>query len=164
MGPIVLRCIFKGPSPWTLIWVGLGIISIFTVTMRSISVHSVAKAYLVCVGMFAPLVSALTLPATLNSPTPTVHDITTLRPRANITTTSNTSTTSDHFLIRLMPLGASITNGYLSTDHNGYRDWIRQQLRYEGWDVEMVGSLRNGTMVDNVSSSQFKPHPPHSCI
>lgn len=115
--------------------------------MRSISIHSVAKAYMVCVGMFSPFVSALALPATLNSPTPTVHDITTLRPR------TNTSTTSDHFLIRLMPLGASITNGYLSTDHNGYRDWIRQQLRYEGWEVEMVGSLRNGTMVDNVSSS-----------
>ncbi|KAJ5895055.1 CAZyme family CE3 [Penicillium taxi] len=48
-----------------------------------------------------------------------------------------------------MPLGASITNGWKSTDGNGYREWIRQQLRYSGWEVEMVGSLENGTMNDN---------------
>lgn len=55
------------------------------------------------------------------------------------------------FLLRIMPLGASITNGYGSTDHNGYRKALRQQLRYEGWQVNMIGSLRNGTMHDNVS-------------
>ncbi|KAJ5389420.1 Lipase GDSL, partial [Penicillium cataractarum] len=53
------------------------------------------------------------------------------------------------FLLRIMPLGASITLGYRSTDHNGYRKALRQQLRYEGWQVNMIGSLRNGTMHDN---------------
>jgi hypothetical protein len=54
------------------------------------------------------------------------------------------------FLLRIMPLGASITLGYGSTDHNGYRKPLRQQLRYAGWQVNMIGSLRNGTMHDNV--------------
>lgn len=55
------------------------------------------------------------------------------------------------FLLRIMPLGASITLGFGSTDHNGYRKLLRQQLRYAGWQVNMIGSLRNGTMHDNVS-------------
>jgi hypothetical protein len=55
------------------------------------------------------------------------------------------------FLLRIMPLGASITLGYGSTDHNGYRKPLRQLLRYAGWQVNMIGSLRNGTMHDNVS-------------
>ncbi|KAJ5225541.1 hypothetical protein N7468_006766 [Penicillium chermesinum] len=54
----------------------------------------------------------------------------------------------ERFLLRIMPLGASITWGYLSTDGNGYRNWIRQKLRSENWQVEMVGSLRHGTMLD----------------
>lgn len=58
---------------------------------------------------------------------------------------------ADKFLLRIMPLGASITMGYKSTDGNGYREHIRQQLRYEGWQVDMVGSKRNGTMHNNVS-------------
>ncbi|OOQ85849.1 hypothetical protein PEBR_24090 [Penicillium brasilianum] len=59
------------------------------------------------------------------------------------------------FLLRIMPLGASITNGYGSTDHNGYRKALRQQLRYEGWQVNMIGSLRNGTMHDNHHDGHF---------
>lgn len=57
---------------------------------------------------------------------------------------------TDKFLLRIMPLGASITMGYKSTDLNGYREHIRQQLRSEGWQVDMVGSKRNGTMHNNV--------------
>jgi hypothetical protein len=57
---------------------------------------------------------------------------------------------ADKFLLRIMPLGASITMGYKSTDGNGYREYIRQQLRHEGWQVDMVGSKRNGTMHNNV--------------
>jgi hypothetical protein len=49
-----------------------------------------------------------------------------------------------------MPLGASITVGYQSSDGNGYRKPLREQLRYAGWEVDMVGSLTNGTMKDNV--------------
>ena len=54
------------------------------------------------------------------------------------------------FLLRVMPLGASITVGYMSSDGNGYRKYLREQLRYAGWGVDMVGSLANGTMNDNV--------------
>ncbi|KNG81650.1 hypothetical protein ANOM_009765 [Aspergillus nomiae NRRL 13137] len=53
------------------------------------------------------------------------------------------------FTLRIMPLGASITYGYQSTDGNGYRRWIRQQLRHSGWWVNMVGSHPNDTSTMN---------------
>ncbi|OQE36935.1 hypothetical protein PENCOP_c011G02847 [Penicillium coprophilum] len=53
------------------------------------------------------------------------------------------------FPLRILPLGASITMGYKSKDGNGYRKWLRQQLRYAGWEVDMIGTLKNGTMHDN---------------
>ncbi|KAH9211550.1 hypothetical protein DL95DRAFT_427087 [Leptodontidium sp. 2 PMI_412] len=53
------------------------------------------------------------------------------------------------FYLRIAPLGASISNGYLSTDGNGYRKYLRDQLRFEGWPVNMAGSLNTGTMKDN---------------
>ncbi|KAJ6178216.1 hypothetical protein N7519_008677 [Penicillium mononematosum] len=53
------------------------------------------------------------------------------------------------FPLRVLPLGASITMGYKSADGNGYRKWLRQQLRYAGWDVDMVGTTKSGTMHDN---------------
>ncbi|OGM47389.1 hypothetical protein ABOM_002570 [Aspergillus bombycis] len=56
---------------------------------------------------------------------------------------------SKPFALRIMPLGASITTGLKSSDKNGYRIWIREQLRHAGWDVNMVGSLKSGTMRDN---------------
>lgn len=61
------------------------------------------------------------------------------------------SQNAEKFLLKILPLGASITLGYKSSDGNGYREWLRQQLRYEGWPVEMVGSRRFGNMSDNVS-------------
>lgn len=57
---------------------------------------------------------------------------------------------ASNFYLRIMPLGASITQGAKSTDNNGYRKHIRDQLRYEGWLVNMVGSLQDGTMADKV--------------
>ncbi|KAL1998767.1 hypothetical protein VTN02DRAFT_5599 [Thermoascus thermophilus] len=48
-----------------------------------------------------------------------------------------------------MPLGASITYGFRSTDGNGYRNHLRERLRSEGWKVNMVGSVKAGTMYDN---------------
>jgi hypothetical protein len=39
------------------------------------------------------------------------------------------------FYLRVMPLGASITQGVHSSDNNGYRKWLRQQLRFKGWNV-----------------------------
>ncbi|KAF4968093.1 hypothetical protein FSARC_4454 [Fusarium sarcochroum] len=53
------------------------------------------------------------------------------------------------FYLRVMPLGASITQGYKSTDGNGYRKWLRAQLRFRGWKVNMVGSKQDGTMADS---------------
>ncbi|KAF5982347.1 acetylxylan esterase [Fusarium bulbicola] len=53
------------------------------------------------------------------------------------------------FYLRVMPLGASITQGYKSSDGNGYRKWLRTQLPFRGWKVNMVGSERDGTMADS---------------
>ncbi|OGM49676.1 hypothetical protein ABOM_001781 [Aspergillus bombycis] len=53
------------------------------------------------------------------------------------------------FPLRIMPLGASITTGLKSSDKNGYRKVLRQQLRSAGWEVNMVGSLKSGDMKDN---------------
>ncbi|KAL4894245.1 SGNH hydrolase-type esterase domain-containing protein [Aspergillus ambiguus] len=53
------------------------------------------------------------------------------------------------FSLRIMPLGASITEGYGSTDGNGYREYLWRQLRYKGWEVDMVGNKQNGNMEDN---------------
>jgi hypothetical protein len=55
------------------------------------------------------------------------------------------------FYLRVMPLGASITQGQESTDQNGYRKWLRSQLRWKGWEVNMVGSKHNGAMQDDAS-------------
>ncbi|KAH7417851.1 carbohydrate esterase family 3 protein [Cadophora sp. MPI-SDFR-AT-0126] len=52
------------------------------------------------------------------------------------------------FYLRVMPLGASITQGQGSSDGNGYRRWLRSQLRWKGWLVNMVGSKTDGTMAD----------------
>ncbi|OBT51242.1 hypothetical protein VE04_08841, partial [Pseudogymnoascus sp. 24MN13] len=51
--------------------------------------------------------------------------------------------------LRILPLGASITYGYESTDGNGYRFGLRNQLVYNGNAVNMIGSVQSGTMVDN---------------
>lgn len=53
------------------------------------------------------------------------------------------------FELRILPLGASITWGAQSSDGNGYRKDLRDQLRFEGWEVDMVGSVTHGTMADN---------------
>jgi hypothetical protein len=63
------------------------------------------------------------------------------------------------FYLRVMPLGASITVGYHSTDGNGYRKWIREELRHQGWPVNMVGSQQSGTMRDRVSSIPSSAFP-----
>lgn len=67
------------------------------------------------------------------------------------------------FYLRVMPLGASITQGYKSSDGNGYRKWLRAQLRFRGWKVNMVGSERDGTMADSVSH-EWGAHPLIACL
>lgn len=52
--------------------------------------------------------------------------------------------------LRIMPLGASITWGLLSTDGNGYRNDLLTLLEKGGVrDAAYVGSRNNGTMADN---------------
>jgi hypothetical protein len=55
------------------------------------------------------------------------------------------------FYLRVMPLGASIVQGSQSSDNNGFRKWLRSQLRFKGWKVNMVGSKQDGTMADKAS-------------
>ncbi|ROW00934.1 hypothetical protein VSDG_02768 [Cytospora chrysosperma] len=58
--------------------------------------------------------------------------------------------TSSTTPLRIMPLGASITWGLLSTDGNGYRNDLLELLQQGGnRDVTYVGSRNNGTMADN---------------
>lgn len=57
------------------------------------------------------------------------------------------------FYLRILPLGASITQGVRSSDENGYRKLLRQQLRWKGWKVNMVGTKNNGNMADSVRFS-----------
>lgn len=52
-------------------------------------------------------------------------------------------------LLRLMPLGDSITYGYLSTTKNGYRGPLRHALIDEEFSVDIVGDNAIGTMYDN---------------
>ncbi len=56
---------------------------------------------------------------------------------------------ADGIQLRIMPLGASITHGYLSSDGNGYREHLRSQIVEYGNDVDMVGNNPEGTMADN---------------
>jgi len=49
--------------------------------------------------------------------------------------------------LRILPLGDSITWGYLSSDGNGYRQDLLKML--DGTHVEYVGSQRSGNMTDN---------------
>ncbi|GKU19782.1 unnamed protein product [Fusarium langsethiae] len=50
--------------------------------------------------------------------------------------------------LRILPLGASIVSGVGSSTKNGFRKPLRDQLRYKGWLVNMVGSKQNGDMKD----------------
>jgi hypothetical protein len=54
------------------------------------------------------------------------------------------------FPLRVLPLGASITFGIGSKDGNGYRKDVRDQLRFAGWEVDMVGGVQSGSMKDSV--------------
>lgn len=56
--------------------------------------------------------------------------------------------------VKILPLGASITWGQLSSTGNGYRQPLREKLIKDGWNVDMVGSKHNGKMEDNVSIAQ----------
>lgn len=63
--------------------------------------------------------------------------------------TSLAKRAAQDFFLRVMPLGASITEGIGSRNGVGYRDLLRAQLRTRGWNVNMVGSKQNGRFEDN---------------
>jgi hypothetical protein len=71
--------------------------------------------------------------------------------------------TKDEYL-RILPLGASITQGVDSSTGNGYRKPLRDKLRSEGWLVNMVGTKQDGNMVDNVKSMLHKIDHLLSCV
>jgi hypothetical protein len=82
---------------------------------------------------------------------PQLSSTTTLSPRAG------------DFYLRLMPLGASITRGDPADpedpDQNGYRKFLRDRLRFDGWEVNMVGSVSSwGNMNDRVSHTHTHAH------
>lgn len=61
-----------------------------------------------------------------------------------------TSLLANDTALRIMPLGASITYGWLSTDGNGYREDLLGLLQRGGNSkVTYVGSRNNGTMSEN---------------
>ncbi|KAF2735297.1 SGNH hydrolase [Polyplosphaeria fusca] len=52
--------------------------------------------------------------------------------------------------LRILPLGDSITFGYMQGQStNGYREELRSRLVAAGKTVDMVGTQRSGSMVDN---------------
>ena len=61
---------------------------------------------------------------------------------------------NDKAPLRVLPLGASITWGVNSATGNGYRKPLKDQLQSHGWEVDMVGSQKHGTMKDNVRCSR----------
>ncbi|KAI1076427.1 SGNH hydrolase-type esterase domain-containing protein [Whalleya microplaca] len=99
------------------------------------------QSLLIAISSFQPLVSAASIARYASTPS----DVGTSIPRAADIAVRDTKP----FYLRILPLGASITWGLLSTDGNGYRGALREQLVYEGWPVNMVGTLTHGKMEDN---------------
>ncbi|KAI9055216.1 hypothetical protein LZ554_000180 [Drepanopeziza brunnea f. sp. 'monogermtubi'] len=66
----------------------------------------------------------------------------------NITYSNFTSADPD-VLLRILPLGNSITFGYLSTDGNGYRNELLTKITSNGTDAQYIGSVRAGNMTEN---------------
>ena len=52
-------------------------------------------------------------------------------------------------ILRILPLGASIVYGLTSSDGNGFRYALRNQLVYGSNTVNFIGSVQSGTMADN---------------
>ena len=50
--------------------------------------------------------------------------------------------------LRLMPLGDSITSGFRSSDNNGYRGALQNQLATAVTSLDFAGSIRDGSMRD----------------
>ncbi|KAH8688824.1 SGNH hydrolase-type esterase domain-containing protein [Talaromyces proteolyticus] len=57
--------------------------------------------------------------------------------------------TFDPQMLRILSLGGSITWGQQSPSGNGYRKYLRDKLISNGANVNMVGTIKHGTMGDN---------------
>lgn len=51
--------------------------------------------------------------------------------------------------LRLMPLGGSVTYGVGSSTGNGYREYLRDMLIAQGYNVNLIGSRKSGSMSNN---------------
>lgn len=62
-------------------------------------------------------------------------------------------TTAYSNYMRVMPLGASITSGYGSSDGNGYRQILKDALSKRGLNVNYVGTQHSGNMTDDANEA-----------
>ncbi|KAF2100101.1 hypothetical protein NA57DRAFT_75603 [Rhizodiscina lignyota] len=102
------------------------------------------------------------VPASASKPVTTSKPILTYEPTSSSTSVSSKAVSSSlpeypssrgafaGMRLRICPIGDSITRGYTSTDGNGYREHLRQMLLSAGAQVNMVGSVRSGTMFDGL--------------
>lgn len=67
----------------------------------------------------------------------------------SLTTNHNTGLPRATVQLRILPLGASIVYGQKSSDGNGFRYALRNQLVDNGNPVNFVGGNHGGSMVDN---------------
>lgn len=120
--------------------------------MRSWSPTGTASAAV----SFLTLLTVTALPLAAASPLWAGNDSSILVRRQNFDT-------DEHFL-RIMPLGASITEGWPAfpgeQNPNGYRKFLRDRLvAGHGFKVNMVGSRASGTLMDSVRiSAPFEVH------
>ena len=118
--------------------------------------YSLGLGSLLCLFSSYPLlenITSLTKPAftcAQNSST-TVQNITSTAQIVTLpSSTASTSTPlASGIVLRIQPLGDSITYGYRSSDGNGYRLPLENTLTSAGNIVSYVGSVRSGNMTDN---------------
>ncbi|OQD87991.1 hypothetical protein PENSOL_c074G08798 [Penicillium solitum] len=80
------------------------------------------------------------------------HYLSTLKPSRSASSFSeddHSSTSAAEGVLRLMPLGGSVTRGVGSSDGAGYREPLLQMLRLYGINARMVGSRKDGPMPNN---------------
>lgn len=77
-------------------------------------------------------------------------------PKHSLTTNTSTS-------LKIMPLGDSITEGYMTglTIRNGYRKPLKAKLDSNGLDIDLVGSEVDGDFMDNEHEGHGGWHAKH---
>ncbi|GAM42228.1 ankyrin repeat-containing protein [Talaromyces pinophilus] len=82
------------------------------------------------------------LATTTAVPTPTVSP-------TNNCNGKNVGSAFDSLMLQILPLSGSITWGQQSPSGNGYRKYLRNALVDDGANVNVVGTIKHGTMDDN---------------